>query len=635
VIALALWGAAHAAAPDAEIEVVAPAEPGPAEVLVDEVARPGDGLEDVLATVPGVRVRRLGGLGAFAGISLRGTGFRQTLVRLDGVPLNPDGVAAVDLARFPLAGLHRVRVISGRPPATVGAAPIGGVVELETTDTPQSRLEGAVGSFGSVRASAAVARAGPVVDGLIAADGLRTAGTFDYLDDGGTRFVTDDDRFVVRRDNDRGQASAIGRLRIREHGRQWTLLGTGALRDEGLPGPIGLPQSGVRLATGRGLAALEVRRTTTRADGRLRAWFLGRRERLSDPDGALGRVDEVQRDRFDTVGLQGEGQWAEERVSLRGSFAVRHEAFARRPDGTSARRAGAALALDVPVRWPALTVTPGLDVRGLVTLGADARVGAALPGVSAVLLGDRPVSAWASATMGFRPPDLTELYGDRGTLVGNPDLRPERARKVELGARARGGGAWTVAVDGALSATWTTDQIGWLQNTQRTLVAVNFGETRTLGAEVGARLALDDRLGLDASLTALSATQTTDDPTRRGRPVPFVAPLRAWSRATVRPVAPLALGLELDHTASVPVDPQGVTIQPRRTLLGASVAVAWRFAELTVRVDNLLDTRTGLVPRDPLGADDAQIPAPVTDFVGYPLPGRTLWVALRLEADRP
>ena len=82
--------------PDGEITVTGTPDSGPpagtTEVQVDDVARPADGLEDVLATVPGVRVRRLGGLGAFAGVSLRGTAFRQSLVRLDGIPLNPDGL---------------------------------------------------------------------------------------------------------------------------------------------------------------------------------------------------------------------------------------------------------------------------------------------------------------------------------------------------------------------------------------------------------------------------------------------------------------------------------------------------------------------------------------------------------------
>ena len=627
MIAFAFGPFLPALAADAEIEVVGLAQPGPSEVQIEDLARPADGVEDVLATVPGVRIRRLGGLGSFAGISLRGTGFRQTLIRLDGVPLNADGVAAVDLSRFPLAGLQTIRVTSGRPAATVGAAPVGGVVDLVTTTRPSlSRVEFAGGSFRSIRGSAALARSSSRgVEGLLAFDGLATGGGFAYLDDGGTRFVTDDDRLRTRQNNDRRQVAGLARLRLGDQNR-WTLLGTAVGRSEGLPGPIGLPLDGVRLTNWRGLAAAEVRRSTPTSDRRLQAYLIARRERLSDPRGALGRINDVQRDRFDVVGLELSGQ----RSGFRGSVTARHETFGR--DGaTVTRRFGGAMAVDRPLVAGPLTVTPGLDLRGLTS--RERTVVVALPGATGVFFGDRAVSAWVSATAGFRPPDLTELYGDRGTLSGNPELRPERARKAEIGLRASGGGEWTFGIDGALSAAWLRDAIGWLQNTQRTLVAVNFGRTRTLGAEVGGRLQLRDRMGIHASLTLLDAVQTIDDPTRRGRPVPFVVPIHSWSRAFVRPLRPLAFTFDVDHTAAVPVDPQGVTTQPRRTLLSTGLAVTARRWTISVRVDNLLDQRTGPVPRDPLGSDDTRIPAPITDFVGYPLPGRTAWVALRWSAD--
>ena len=188
-------------------------------------------------------------------------------------------------------------------------------------------------------------------------------------------------------------------------------------------------------------------------------------------------------------------------------------------------------------------------------------------------------------------------------------------------------------------AVFAKDALGWLQNTQRTLVAVNFGQTRTLGGDLGASVAWRDLVGLRVSGSLVQAVQTTDDPSRHGRPVPFVAPARLWGRLWTRPGWGFELGFDVDHTAAVPVDPQGLVFQPRRTLLGALFAWtapgdAWTLA---VDVDNLLHQRTGPVDRDPLGADDTQIPAPITDFVAYPLPGRTLWVSIRFTPclERP
>ncbi len=631
--------------PVEEVVVTAPDE-GPVPVGVTRVdpaavARPGDGVEDVLASVPGVRIRRLGGLGAFAGISLRGSGFRHTLVRLDGVPLNPDGVEAVDLSRWPLAGLAQIDVTRGRPAATVGAAPVGGVVDLWTGQGAGSAsAEVSAASFGTVRGHGTVAASGARGDGLLAVDALQTAGRFQYLDDGGTRYLLDDDRIATRDNADRRQLSGLVRGRLGDPSARGTVLVSAAHREEGLPGPIGIPWASTRLRTDRVLASLG-------GDGQVgsgtmagRAWSRWRGQQLRDPDGELGGRPSLQRDRYAAAGAQVSGQGAlHPVVALRGSLDARVETFARRVDADlaptqQAERLGVGAALDLPVRpRPWLEVVPGIDVRGLWTLGSeDDGVVAVLPGLVVRGTPEERVGFWLSGTGAFRPPDLTELYGDEGSLKGNPDLRPERAWKAEAGVRAAGAaGGVRGAVETAVFGTWARDAIGWLQNTQRTLVAVNFGRTRTVGGELGGALSWRDLIGIQASLTVMDARQTTDDPTRRGRPVPFAAPWQAWGRVWTQPAALLRLGIDLEGTAAVPVDPQGVERLPSRALLGvfASLDVGDTGWSLSLDVDNLLGVRTGRVDRDPLGADDTRIDAPIVDVTGYPLPGRTWRVGVR------
>lgn len=644
--AAAVLLAARLAAAEEPPEIVVAAErprgppAGTVEVSTDEAA-PADGLDDLLATVPGARVRRLGGRGAFAGVSLRGTGFRQSLVRLDGVPLNPDGVEAVDLSQWPLAGLARVRVTAGRAPATVGGAPIGGVVDLETRDgAPVLAATFAGGSFASARAAVVAGTPwdGPVPgDALVAADGFVTEGDFPYRDDGGTVYVLDDDQTLDRANDRRLQGAVLARVRLGDGSRRATLLASLVARREGLPGPVGVPQLGTALATRRALVSLGGEGTL--GAGRLEgaAWWLGRAERLDDARDEIARLPEVQRSGWRTLGARLAGEGALTRwLALRGSADLRHETFARlEPSATRAARWGLGAALDLPVVFDTWEVVPGVGLRGLLATAPEAgATWAVLPGATVRVRPLPVLSLWTSGGAGFRPPDLTELYGDRGALVGSPDLRPERAWKAELGLRLedKGEGPLSAALDLAVHAAWATDAIGWLQNTQRTLVAVNFGRTRTLGGDLGAGLAWEDRIGLRTSLSLLNAVQTTPDPTRQRRPVPFTAPARLWTRLWTRPGWGIEAGFDVDHTAPVPVDPQGVTRQPPRTLIGAHLAWTPPRSVWTVAldVDNLTDVRTGLVDRDPLGADDARVAAPITDFVGYPLPGRTLWVSLRL-----
>ncbi len=104
-------------------------------ILIDERLSSADDLAAVLDGVPGAVVRRLGGLGDFSAVSIRGSSFRQVQVFLDGIPLNPDGAEAVNLAQLPLSMLERVEVYRSNAPPEFGASPLGGVVNLVTTRT--------------------------------------------------------------------------------------------------------------------------------------------------------------------------------------------------------------------------------------------------------------------------------------------------------------------------------------------------------------------------------------------------------------------------------------------------------------------------------------------------------------------
>jgi hypothetical protein len=55
--------------------------------------------------------------------------------------------------------------------------------------------------------------------------------------------------------------------------------------------------------------------------------------------------------------------------------------------------------------------------------------------------------------------------------------------------------------------------------------------------------------------------------------------------------------------------------------------------QIAVELDarNLLDTLAARVPRDPLVDDGVWVRTAVVDFTGYPLPGRTLTLTVRLE----
>ena len=90
----------------------------------------------------------------------------------------------------------------------------------------------------------------------------------------------------------------------------------------------------------------------------------------------------------------------------------------------------------------------------------------------------------------LRVPDFTELFGDRGAMIGNPALRPETGWAWDVGAAGRSPDAPWGRVSGEVAHFWraSSDLIVWSQNSQRTMVPVNVGEAWVQGFEVSSAL---------------------------------------------------------------------------------------------------------------------------------------------------
>jgi vitamin B12 transporter len=91
-------------------------------------------LPNLLQQVPGVEVSQAGSPGSLAEVSIRGSTPAQTLVMLDGVPVNNSATGEFDISRIPTDGMDRVEVVRGAGGALYGSQAIGGVVNLFTQE---------------------------------------------------------------------------------------------------------------------------------------------------------------------------------------------------------------------------------------------------------------------------------------------------------------------------------------------------------------------------------------------------------------------------------------------------------------------------------------------------------------------
>lgn len=87
-----------------------------------------------LREIPGVQVTQTGSPGTETDVSIRGSTAAQTLILIDGVPVNDSATGAFDISRLTTNDLNRIEVVRGAGGALYGSQAIGGVVNLITQE---------------------------------------------------------------------------------------------------------------------------------------------------------------------------------------------------------------------------------------------------------------------------------------------------------------------------------------------------------------------------------------------------------------------------------------------------------------------------------------------------------------------
>lgn len=596
---------------------------------------------ELLREVAGARARALGSIGAFAGVSIRGADLSHTTVLLGDVPLSAEGVA-FDLSSVPLSALSAVEVYRGGAPVALGATGLGGVVRLvpRQEEGRGAELRAAVGSFGRVEVDAA-SRAGGPDGGVVTSAGLRRErGDYPYVDDGGTRLTPGDDVERRRRNGEVDQAYALARGRATVGGGEVSALALAVGRAGGLTGsPVEEPVHTRRRQT-RALAGASYRHRRARSRVGVAAAADLERQRFDDPFGEIAFTPRATDDRTASawsradVGLEVAPALTLTAVGTHRLTVVRPRDDLADAQVPASRRHRVALAAEARAHGRAfgrraeLRASARLDVaRSALREIRDERIGQAVDGthvvpgarLAAVIEAAPGLALSASLAREARLPTVTELFGDRGFLLGDARLRPEAGLTGEIGAVARGRAG---PVDGAAElrayAQRVDDLVRYVRTAQFQLTPENVGRARLLGVEAAVRGRAGRHLALTAALTALSTHDEAED-----RELPLRPRLEAYARPELRlgpfgPVDAVAVFADVTHVGASFTDRRNQVVLGARTVLGAGAsfeALAGRIAVIASAQD-LLDAR----PRD---------------LVGFPLPGRRFGVAVRVRTGDP
>ncbi|MBE2253682.1 MAG: TonB-dependent receptor, partial [Myxococcus sp.] len=561
---------------------------------------------ELIAASPGVVLQDQGGAGQRKTLSLRGASPNAVLVLLDGVPLNGPG-NAVDLSRLPVAMLERLEVMRGAG-SRYGPGAMGGVVNLVTRapDGQRAFAELSQGSFWTTTASAGGSTQVLGGEGLVLLHGLRSDGDFTYRWDDKPALDGNVWPSAVRQNNRALLGGGLLRWRRTVGSSRVDVLGEGLYETRGLAGPVQNPSPDATQTTGRG--TLSARVTTAFDDGgELQVLGFGRVDatRLEGSPFGTGPVGQLESS-FGAEAVYSRRAFTRHRFTglLSGGGDLLREPSGRNP---AWGRLSAMLGDEVSLFDGALMVdaTARVDVAGPFTVLS--------PKASATLFLPAGFELRASGGQASRPPGFQELYVMQGTLLPNPDLRPERGLLADVSA------AWRHQK----ASAQVTGFYGLYEN----LIAYeyyppalarpyNFAAAQTAGVELEASLTPASWLEAQASYTFLSTQNLKDDPRYYLKALPY----RPRHRVTGRVVG----GVDwLKARAEVLVQSEQFTNRTEAVALPArafvSVGIAstpWKNPRVTLAFDvkNLLDVQS-------------------QDLDGYPLPPRAAFLSMAVAWD--
>jgi len=584
--------------------------PGTAATIIDIALFGGEvrSVAEMLSTAPGVSIHALGGPGQAATLSLRGASADESLVLLDGIPLQGPGGGAVDLSSIPATLLDRMVVSRGVLGAQFGAGALGGVLELlprSARGTWAGGAEAAVGSFGTERLALDAAMPAGNGSAVVALQGDRTSGDFEYARQLTPEIPGAPFYGFTRENGDATRGSGL--LRISQElgsdlGLDFLLQGSAGLR--GLPGPSSAPTPHSREFDAAGTGGLRLRGSSGEV-----AWSLR----------ASGRLDRSELRGVTAFGDCEDGTPDCPRQDQRSSSA--------RAEGELALPAGDANTLRLLLAGGGEWVhgTTGAHRRGLFSAAVREdfalasgfwlhsalrldRVGRQA-GLSPAITAEwkpapvHPLSLRAGWGLSFRTPTFTELYLERGGIAANPDLQPERAWSVDVGAE------WRLALL-TLSATalWSSYRqlILYQLFPPARVKPFNVGEARIAGVELQAVVPLPAHLLATLSYSFLDAVNRAD-----GHKLAYRPPHRLFARLARRGERLEGYG-EASFTSAIPRNAFDTAFVGSQLLLNAGVGVRaagplW----IDVEAKNLLDKRT------------------YEDLFQYPLPGLSIALIAR------
>ena len=450
---------------------------------------------DAVASAPGVTINQNGAFGGQASVRIRGAASEQTLVLIDGIPVNdpssPGG--GFNFARVDTENIERIEVLKGPQSTLWGTDAIGGVVSI-TTKSPEEGFGGTAfgeyGSFNTFRGGVAIENGAEMGDFRLAVSGTSSDGISKADENNGN---TQDDLYESLTASAKAGLNLAGNARLSANV-LWT--DAEAEFDSFVFGEQGNVGDGDNLSETEEFSG-NLSLTGSLFDGRLDNLLLAGYSDISRVNSGADAFP------LDTGGDR-------QIFRYQGTLTVNDAntlAFGVEREETSVDSDDSSIdGLFGLYEWQAtdaLTLTGGLRVDDHSTFGSET--------TGRVAVAYNPNPEWtlrASWGQGFKAPTLFQLSGG-GFAAPNPDLQPETSEAFDAGVDWR-------SPDGRFEASLTV-----FQSDIEDLISFastgyfNEAEVDTQGVEVSGRVQLTDWASVNVSYGYVDATDTDGDPLRR------------------------------------------------------------------------------------------------------------------------
>lgn len=656
-----------------EVEVTAqrrpPASGSQTVVPLSESQGRGQSLEDLLAKQTSVRVRRYGGPGSQADISVRGSNASQTNLYLDGIPLNNAAYGSGSLADYNLDGMDSVEIHRSGQSNSLSGSAIGGSVNMIPALKGRGTKVGLRG--GSERTidgffqhyysrddsplPAGENKEAPAPDpffdrlgAMISGHAGRSDQDYKFRNNNGTPVLNQWDDFDDRRKNAWFRnAGFTGYGSAGFSSTDLKVLNDFTWRNHGVPGPGNRQTEKTERHMLRNTAGLS---QDTRGAGfdwlriQSRLYYTYFREEFFDPRQEFANASPNSDNELKTYGfhfmpslvfprafqtiriLLGEER-EEYRREEKSALGWRTQKVPGRFRNHSTAHIEDEFAF-FSRRWiitPSARYEEYRDRFGESTLRSYAEIANPVKRrisytngslfTSFAFYRDEQAEFRIKAGGGKerRMPLFLELFGESGSVLGNSALKPERSESVEAGAEAD-----IRHRDMPLSLGVTAfkkdvrDMILLVPNSQFSLRPENIDAADIRGLELYARFFLLKRLRFAANYTYQRAINKSNVSYLRDKYLPL-RPLHDFHGGVDLVFLKWETGLEADFTGAVFRDRTNeyLSYQPARWVFNAHLLVlplgrGEKELLFGIEVKNILDQR-------------------MEDVIGYPLPGRTVY----------